>query len=280
MDAIFREFGKSTYPLKVGLYTSPHIKYVRERIQINSEPISEEYFTVCFFRLWDKITSGSHSNERPGYFRFLTLMSYVVFLEEEVTVSIYETGVGGEYDATNLVEKPLATGITSLGIDHERTLKVPADLRPSYFTSDPQDGATMEEIAWHKAGIFKSGCPAFSTQQKTTASHVLYQRAAEKGVTLKVVHVGPELSHLPSEHHKQNAALAVALADAFLDSNARTDSNYQGISRDILLSLQNTQVKGRCQSLKTGNDEWYIDGAHTKDSLIAVGRWYKRSTEK
>ena len=74
----------------------------------------------------------------PGYFRFITLLAFHTFLECKVNATILEVGVGGTYDSTNVVPKPVVTGITALGIDHVSVL-----------------GKTLEEIAWQKGGIFK-----------------------------------------------------------------------------------------------------------------------------
>lgn len=74
----------------------------------------------------------------PGYFRFVTLMAYHVFLQSQVDATILEVGVGGTYDSTNIVPKPVVTGITALGIDHVNVL-----------------GRTLGEIAWQKGGIYK-----------------------------------------------------------------------------------------------------------------------------
>lgn len=96
-------------------------------------------------------------------------------------MAIYETGVGGEDDATNIFKKPVATGVTSLGSGHTKTLRVPPHRRPQYFTQEVDDGlrgkANLEENAWHKAGIFKSGCPAFFIPQQPYAEGVLRNRA-------------------------------------------------------------------------------------------------------
>lgn len=83
-------------------------------------------------------------------------MSYHAFIHQGVKIAIYETGVGGEYDSTNIVEKPAVTGITSLGIDHTFSL-----------------GDTIEEIAWHKAGIQKSQVPSFTVDQPHAAMAVV-----------------------------------------------------------------------------------------------------------
>jgi len=144
----------------VGLYTSPHLIAVRERIRIDGVPISENDFTKYFFEVWDKLVKSqtvSPSNfidvgninfqksapatSMPGYFRFLTLMAFHVFLENRVDATVLEVGIGGTYDCTNVVPRPIVTGITALGIDHVSVL-----------------GKTIEEIAWQKGGIFKV-CP-------------------------------------------------------------------------------------------------------------------------
>ena len=92
-------------------------------------------------------------------------MSFDVFLEEKVTVAIYKIGVGGENNTTNIINVLVATGITKLGINYKKTLRVPTELRPIYFIlgkDNNEQGATIEEIAWHKSGIFKPGYLAFS----------------------------------------------------------------------------------------------------------------------
>jgi len=74
----------------------------------------------------------------PGYFRFITLLAFHFFLKNKVDATILEVGVGGTYDSTNIVPRPIVTGITALGIDHVNVL-----------------GGTLEQIAWQKSGIFK-----------------------------------------------------------------------------------------------------------------------------
>ncbi|RWA09332.1 hypothetical protein EKO27_g5804, partial [Xylaria grammica] len=177
-------------PRKIGLFTSPHLIAVRERIRIDGAPVSEELFARYFFEVWDRLGDaeeregpmmiderlGVPTSPRPIYSRYLTLMSYHVFLQEGIDVAVYETGIGGEYDATNIVERPLASGISTLGIDHVFAL-----------------GGTVEKIAWHKAGIMKPGSAAFTIEQLPEAARVLQERADAKGVPLKVLGVDPRL---------------------------------------------------------------------------------------
>ena len=124
--------------IKTGLYTSPHLQEVRERIRIDGSPVSKEMFAKYFFSVWDRLQESDLKNDKPAYFRYLTLMSFHLFLQEGVDVVILEVGVGGEYDCTNIVPRPVVCGISSLGLDHMSLL-----------------GDTIEKIAWHKAGILK-----------------------------------------------------------------------------------------------------------------------------
>ncbi|KAL9104172.1 MAG: hypothetical protein Q9163_000871 [Psora crenata] len=186
-------------------------------------------------------------------------MSFDIFLKKNVTVAIYEVGVGGENDATNVIETPVVTGITSLGIDHEKTLRVPRQIRPIYFALEAkygqEDGATIEEIAWHKAGIFKSGCPAFSILQQSHAANTLRHRAEEKGVSLTFIESLSELLDVkfPVGIQRKNAALAVALTNTFLNRDAGiTCVDYSRISEEVLRGLGNANLRGRCQLLKEG----------------------------
>lgn len=197
---------------KIGLYTSPHLRFVRERIQINNQPLSEELFAKYFFEIWDRLEDSAKARgeavdvtAKPVYFRFLTLMAFHTYMSEGVDTAVIECGVGGEYDSTNIVTAPTVTGITSLGIDHVAML-----------------GDTIEEIAWHKAGIMKPGAFAFTSPQPVEALNVLEKRAAKKAVTIKVINKDPLLSNiklgLAADFQVFNASLAVAIASAHLQA--------------------------------------------------------------
>lgn len=95
-------------------------------------------------------------DSKPRYLQVCALLSFHTFIREDVDATILETHQGGEYDSTNVIENPLVTAITSIGIDHVKQL-----------------GPFVEKIAWHKAGIFKSGAPAFSAAQEAGIAEVL-----------------------------------------------------------------------------------------------------------
>lgn len=156
----------------VGLYTSPHLVQVRERIRLDGQPISEQSFAKYFWEVWDRLEENEKRANpdmtplRPVYFRYLTIMAYHIFLTLKVKCTILEVGIGGRFDSTNIVPKPIVTGITTLGLDHTALL-----------------GNTIEEIAYQKAGIFKKDCDALSVSQSDGAKKVLEEEAKQVGVS-------------------------------------------------------------------------------------------------
>ncbi|KAI1077657.1 FolC bifunctional protein [Whalleya microplaca] len=263
-------------PRKIGLFTSPHLIAVRERIRINGNSISEDVFARYFFEVWDKLGRAEESegqavidqrlgipmSPRPIYSRYLTLMSYHVYLQEGVDAAVYETGIGGEFDATNIVERPVASGISSLGIDHVFAL-----------------GKTIDKIAWHKAGIMKLGSAAFTIDQVPEAARVLQERAGEKGVPLKVLAIDPRLKGVnirpDAIFQKKNASLGIALAETALQ---KLDPSFtpdpSSLSKEFVDGLEQVVWRGRCEVKVEGPIHWHLDGAHTIDSLKMATRWF------
>jgi len=123
---------------KTGLYTSPHISTFRERIQVNGQMISEDEFSLLMRKIQEMIT---RQNIPATFFEIATLLAFLHFQRTEVDVAVIETGLGGEWDATNVI-LPLVSVITSIGYDHMDIL-----------------GPTLEHIAEAKAGIIKKGVP-------------------------------------------------------------------------------------------------------------------------
>ncbi|KAF7559376.1 hypothetical protein G7046_g4772 [Stylonectria norvegica] len=267
VDSVLSQYQHThSSPRKTGLFISPHLIAVRERIRLNSAPISEGLFAKYFFEVWDRLGSSKAAEEdvllgtRPLYARYLTLMSWHVFIQEGVDVAVYETGIGGEYDATNLVEKPVASGISSLGIDHVLVL-----------------GKTVGEIAWHKAGIMKTGSPAFTVEQAPEAAEVLRQRATEKNVDLEVLDIDPRLSAVKirpnAVFQKRNATLAIALAETALSRLGllSTHPKPSTLPQEFVDGLEKVVWRGRCEVNVEDKVVWHVDGAHTADSLKIAG---------
>lgn len=281
-ESILKQY-QLKYISKIGLYTSPHLKSVRERIRINGQPIGKKLFTKYFFEVWDKLTNTkSDPNEwpslqpsdvvKPMYFKYLTILSFHVFLQEGVDTAIYEVGVGGTFDSTNIIDKPTVTGISALGIDHTFML-----------------GNTIESITDNKTGIFKKDTPAFVSEQKEyPKTHALIEkRANELGVSsLEFVHPDDipnvELGLL-GEFQKENAALAVRLADTHLksigvDSGLTLNSGkVESLPNQFIKGLKDVDWPGRCQIIANNPTgiTWYVDGAHTIESITASSTWFK-----
>lgn len=274
------------HPQKVGLLTSPHLIAVRERIRLDGKPLSEALFARYFFEVHDALShpspsasldpDGAEPGSKPIYARYVTLLALHVFLREGVDAAVVETGVGGEYDATNVVERPVAVGISTLGIDHVFVL-----------------GDTVGKIAWHKAGIMKTGCAAFAVEQVAfpEAEPVLLARAEEKGVDLKIVKEDPRLKGVgvkpDAAFQRRNASLAVALAVEALrtiDPEWWAGEFGEGRQREELPvafreGIEQYVWRGRCEVKEEEGVRWLIDGAHTTDSLRMAARWFAGECE-
>lgn len=300
VDSLLRQLtpAESSSKPKVGLYTSPHMTSVRERIRINGQPVSHELFTKYFWQVWDRLSENPDRKFdltplRPVYFRFLTLLAFHIFLSEGVQPVILEVGIGGKYDSTNIVPKCVVAGITQLGLDHTAIL-----------------GNTVEEIAVQKAGIFKPQAPAVCwAQQPGKALDEVKRIATEVGVSdLQIVDVHPALRSeetalgaadtdtvtlgLPGVHQRTNASVALELVNAYLDSDAgramfkepshRASTSANSGSSSLApwqrKGLEDARWPGRCQTVPTARSglglTWYLDGAHTTDSLSVCLGWF------
>lgn len=238
---------------------------MRERIRIDSSPLPESLFAKYFFDVWDRLESNKAEGEggdgKPAYARYLTLMSWHVFMQEGIDVAIYETGIGGEFDATNLVEQPLVSGITTLGIDHVFAL-----------------GETIDKIAWHKGGIMKTGSPAFSVEQVPEAQRVLEDRAKEKNVNLQIRGIDPRLKDVKvtpdADFQKKNASLAISLTETALIKLGADHTPSETLPKTFVDGLEQTVFRGRCETKTEDHVTWHIDGAHTMDSLKESSKWF------
>jgi len=279
VSSILTQYGhdsKHAAPGRVGLFTSPHLRFVRERIQIDNEPLSEDLFAKYFFQVWDKL-SEIGDGSKPMYFRFLTIMAFHAFLEESVGSAVFECGIGGEYDSTNIIQNPTVSAISTLGIDHEALL-----------------GTTLPEIAWHKAGIFKAGAVALTVQQPESAMKVLRNRASQAGAELFVAKYYPQIQSgeiklgLAAEYQKSNASLAVATASAHLRALGHTEvpnfliDTTTSLPKEFIDGLQQIKWPGRSQIKynSSTNTTWYLDGAHTMESIELSAGWFAKEVEK
>jgi dihydrofolate synthase/folylpolyglutamate synthase len=259
-----------------GVYTSPHLVDVRERVRINGDPIGYP----AFARLCQKVAMGAEVVERKhgpaSYFEVLTAMALCYFQEQAVDIAVVEVGLGGRLDATNLVQ-PEVTAITAIQLEHTQLL-----------------GDTVEKIAREKAGIFKPGVTALTIPQTPGVMEVLKQEADRAGSPLEVVgqsiefsyrfEASPELGpharvclntarsnfeHLPvplkGEHQALNCGLALAILDKLRDRGFETPE------RKVAEGLTRTTSAGRMEVVSR-SPYILLDGAHTPDSIGALVR--------
>ncbi|PYI05532.1 folylpolyglutamate synthase [Aspergillus sclerotiicarbonarius CBS 121057] len=265
--SFLRTHGARTgFPRKIGLYASPDLRHIRERIQINDRPISEEQFTQNFFEVYDRLMdpylSKEESPAQPRYLQFLALLAFHTFIREGVDAAIFETHSGGEYDVTNVVRKPVVTGITSLGLDHVIQL-----------------GRTLDSIVWHKAGIFKKGTPAFSVPQDSIPAEVLCERAMERDTTVTFVPINESLPmnarNLSVPIQRVNCSLALELARTSI--HVKTPNQTLDTSK-IIRGIDDFHWMGRFEIIQDGLITWFLDAAYNTMSLTQAAKWFATNT--
>ena len=214
--------------LRTGLFTSPHLSSMRERICVDGQPLSAERFADAYDEIVPYLDLIDASQPvRLSFFEVLTAMAFAVFADSPVDVAVIEVGVGGTWDCTNVADGAVAV-VTPVSIDHTRYL-----------------GSTIPAIAADKAGIIKPGSVAVLAQQQLEAAEVLLRRAAEVGaavareglefgVTSRELAVGGQLLgvrgllgsyeelFLPlfGAYQASNAACALAAVEAFAGASA------------------------------------------------------------
>jgi dihydrofolate synthase/folylpolyglutamate synthase len=268
IDALLQGFG-----LRPGRYTSPHLDSVTERITLDGQPISEERFV----EVWDEIAPfvelvDSRMPQPMTFFEVLTAMAFAAFADAPVDVAVLEVGLGGAWDATNVVQAQTAV-VLPVGLDHVPLL-----------------GTTLAEIATEKAGIVHPGATVILAQQPPEAAEVLLRRCAEVGATVareglefgvveRATAVGGQLLSLQGlsgryddiylplhgAHQAANAAAALAAVEAFLGGGDKgmldVDLVREGFAR--------TASPGRLEVVRT-SPTVLLDAAHNAHGMAAT----------
>jgi dihydrofolate synthase/folylpolyglutamate synthase len=244
LESIHRAAGRRT-----GLYTSPHLVRFGERIQVNRQPIPDADLARWTGWLRERVATATPPLE-PTFFEFTTVLALCWFREQAVELVIWETGLGGRWDATNIVT-PLAAVVTNVGWDHMHVL-----------------GKTLAAIASEKGGIFKPGIPALTAAQDPDALAVLEFKARE--VDAPFLTVGPAAvaqlrCPLPllGEHQRWNAALAAAVIRTLRVLLPVTDEQLNR-------GLETVSWPGRLQVLPRGSQTFLLDGAHNREGVTAL----------
>jgi dihydrofolate synthase/folylpolyglutamate synthase len=261
LESILRRSG-----FRTGLNTSPHLEKINERIRVNGEEIGDQAFAEAFTRIQalnEELLAAGKLRAHPTYFECVTAMAFECFARERVDFGVFEVGLGGRLDATNILT-PFVSVITRVDFDHESFL-----------------GHSLAEIAMEKAGILKPGVPLILAEQRPEALEVIRARATELGcpviearaafriekewtenlcsrasVTENASGWSFELSpQLPGKFQIQNSLNAVAAARYLQNRGYRISDHAitQGIAEAVWA--------GRLEKLQSDPDV-YLDGAH------------------
>ncbi|MEU8817698.1 folylpolyglutamate synthase/dihydrofolate synthase family protein [Actinoplanes sp. NPDC048796] len=268
IDAVLRAHG-----LHTGRYTSPHLETVRERISLDGEPISEERLAATYDEISPLSDLIDARNAEPlTYFDITTAMAYAAFADAPVDIAVVEVGLGGEEDATNVIDAGICV-LTPIGLDHTEWL-----------------GDTIEDIAWAKAGIIHKGATVITALQTEEAMRPILERTAEMGATLaregrefgvveRTQAVGGQLLTLQGlggvydeiflplfgAHQAQNAALALAAVEAFLGAGKGKQLEVE-LVREGFASVDSP---GRLERVRSA-PAILLDGAHNPHGMAAT----------
>ncbi len=258
---------------KVGLFTSPHICDIRERISINDEMITRAALTRLIIAVQPHVEKMT---DKPTFFEIMTAMAFSFFAEQKVDIAIIEAGLGGRLDSTNVLQ-PAVCGVTSISLDHTKQL-----------------GSTVGKIAAEKAGIFKRDIPVVSVPQVAEAKLVLQKYARETKAPIMITGEDIEFSyrvessreegchtriclttplsrfeHLPvpllGEHQALNCGLALALLDQLKSQGMKIDDEQ------AIVGLRAVNLPGRMEMIAK-NPRILVDGAHNAASVQALLR--------
>jgi len=274
LERIFRLNG-----FKTGLYTSPHLVDVRERIRLNGRMIPEKTFCHLLLDIKKREKKLKKTGEVSGsltFFEILTLCAFNYFSQEAVDLAVLEVGMGGRFDATNVV-RPEVSVITSISYDHQQYL-----------------GKTIAEIATEKAGVIKRGVPCLAGVRNQTVLRVIKKKCLEVGspvievfgkgrkLTYKQIKDGyiftyetPGASYhfkpsLPGLHQGENAAIALATAEVM------QELGYQ-IKKDRMLEALETVIwPGRLEIISR-TPLVILDGGHNEDGARVISDYIKKS---
>jgi dihydrofolate synthase/folylpolyglutamate synthase len=259
--------------VRAGLYTSPHLERVNERIRIDLTEIADDSFARLYFRVHDvaqKLVVEGRLPQHPSFFEILTAQALVYFAEEKVELAVLEVGMGGRLDATNAVD-PLLSIITDISLDHTEWL-----------------GSTITAITREKAGILRRDGTLITLPQHPEANQVLGEAVADLGLrrvraeayipfigadttTSNSVEVmGTEIevtSPLTGAHQHRNVALAIAAAVELASSHG-----FPITPTSVAEGVSQTRWPGRLERIETGGMQWILDVAHNP-----AGAWALRS---
>ena len=246
---------------KTGLFTSPHLVRINERIVINGEEVTDSVFEDSFKRIKkiseDMVRDGF---DHPSFFEFLFGMAMDIFKNSDTEYIILETGLGGRLDATNVITHPVMTVLTSISLDHTEIL-----------------GDTYEKIAMEKAGIIKEGVPVLFINRRKDVTDVFMEKAREKNAPVTIIEPDDIKDIVIKDKN-----IDFCLHNKYYDNeifSVQTKAEYQAENASLaataaaMLSIDRTSVKeglssvvwiGRMQRM---DDGLVVDGGHNDDGI-------------
>jgi dihydrofolate synthase/folylpolyglutamate synthase len=266
---------------RTGLNTSPHLEKINERIRVNGEEISDDAFAETFTRIQalnEELLASGKLRAHPTYFECVTAMAFEYFARARVEFGVFEVGLGGRLDATNILT-PVVSIITRVDFDHENFL-----------------GHSLAEIASEKAGIIKPSVPLILAEQRPEALGVIRARASELGCpvieTATAFHIEKEWMEngcsrarvtevesgwslelapsLPGRFQVQNSINALAAA-RYLQKRG-----YRISDSSIVEGIAEAVWPGRLEKLQVGPDV-YLDGAHNPSAARELAAFLEQN---
>ena len=257
--------------LRVGRFTSPHLESMTERISVDGEPLTEEEFVRAFNDVAPYLGLVDADHDHPlSFFETIVAMAYAAFAEAPVDAAVVEVGMGGAWDATNVIDAKVAV-LTPIAVDHAKYL-----------------GDTPAEIAREKVGIIKPGATVVTAAQTEEVARVLVERCTEVGATLareglefgvtsRVPAVGGQMVGLQGlrgsydeiflplygAHQAQNAALALAAVEAFVGGEDALDAEV------VAQAFAEVSSPGRLEVIRQ-SPTILLDAAHNPHGAAAL----------
>ncbi|MCR5828920.1 MAG: bifunctional folylpolyglutamate synthase/dihydrofolate synthase [Lachnospiraceae bacterium] len=257
LDSVCRSAG-----LTCGLFTSPHLEKYNERIRVNGVDIGDDEFVSIASTIEE---AAQKMEDAPTVFEKLTVMGFIYFAQKNCDVVILETGMGGEFDSTNIIENPIMTVITNIGLDHTAEL-----------------GDTLDKIALTKAGIVKKGVPCVSIEQSDEVMNVIrticmfidspcvFAKKSDvrvissdfNGIRIMTSSLSePVTVSLCGEYQISNIALALSVIRLLMVTGKLPIDES-----DVLEGLRNVSWAARFEIMKR-NPYLIVDGAHNPHGM-------------
>lgn len=266
--------------LRVHRYISPHLVEFNERIELAGEPIADEFLNEILHEC--KVVCEQQPTIPITFFEGTTLAAFLAFSRIEADILLLETGLGGEFDATNILPSTVCSIITAISIDHQEFL-----------------GETLAKIAKAKAGIIKQNCPVILAKQDKEAVAVISDKARQEKAqiifndeetlqNLSLSNFGEKLNlanlelGLIGEHQQENAKLAIIAALTQKAFKLKKEHIYQGLKHAFWPARLQKIQSGYLYSLLKPNSALYLDGSHNLEGAKTLSNFLKncRQTNK